>query len=130
MNAQRRGRFARRLDEERARLVMTVRALETEAQLDVVEAAPERDGSSGALSDAETAEAAASMELTQLRQVDAAIARLRDDPHGFGRCVVCGEDIASSRLELVPWAQHCVKHAAAPRHGVESLGREGAPVLE
>ena len=109
---------------------MTVRALETEAQLDVVEAAPERDGSSGALSDAETAEVAASMELAQLRQVDAAIARLHDDPHRFGRCVVCGGAIGTRRLELVPWAQHCVKHAAAPRHGAESLGREGAPVLE
>jgi len=130
MNAQRRRRFAKRLDDERARLVTTVRALETEAQLDVIEAAPERDGSSGALSDAETAEAAASVELAQLREVDAAITRLHDEPDRFGRCVVCGRQIGTRRLELVPWAQHCVEHAAAPRRGAQSLGREGAPILE
>jgi len=38
MNAQRRRHFMRRLTEERARLTSAIRALETEAELDVIEA--------------------------------------------------------------------------------------------
>ncbi|HEY7234773.1 MAG TPA: TraR/DksA C4-type zinc finger protein [Gemmatimonadaceae bacterium] len=130
MNAQRRRHFTRRLNEERARLASTLRTLESEVAVDVIEAAPERDASGAALSDAEAAEAAASVELEQLRAVDAAIVRLRSAPEQFGRCVVCGKEIGARRLELVPWAQHCIAHAAAPRHDAASLGREGPPILE
>lgn len=130
MNAQRRRFFLRRLNEEQARLTSTIRALETEAELDVIEAAPEREDAGSALTDAETAEATASMELGQLREVESAIARLRNDPQHYGHCVTCGCEIGASRLELVPWARHCVTHAAAPHRSAESLGREGPPVLE
>lgn len=130
MNAQRQRHFMRKLTEERARLTNTIRALETEAELDVIEASPERDDAGSALSDAETAEATASMELRQLREVESALTRLRNDPAHYGRCVVCGSEIGPSRLELVPWAQHCVTHAAASRGSAESLGRRGAPLLE
>jgi RNA polymerase-binding transcription factor DksA len=130
MKAQRRRHFTRRLNEERARLTSTVRALASEAELDVIESAPERDASGSALSDAEAAEAAASIELEQLRKVEAAIVRLREAPERFGRCVVCGEEIGARRLELVPWAQHCMAHAAAPRYEAASLGRERPPILE
>jgi DnaK suppressor protein len=130
MKPQQRSHFARRLNEERARLSSTLRALETEAALDVIEAAPQGDDSAGGLSDAEAAEAAASIELEQLREVDAAIARLREEPNQFGRCVVCGRDIGSSRLELVPWARHCAKHMVTTKHDAGSLGRGAAPILE
>ena len=129
MNAQRRRHFTRRLNEERARLASTLRTLDSEAELDVVEAAPER-GASGALSDAKAADAAAPVELNQLREVDAAIVRLRNAPEQFGRCVVCGKEIGARRLELVPWARHCIAHAAAPRHDAASLGRMGPPIFE
>ena len=130
MNAEQRRRFARRLDEERARLSSTVGALAAEAELDVVEAIPQREDSAGGLSDAEAAEAAASLELEQLREVEAAIARLRDDPGRFGRCVVCGASIGARRLELVPWTQHCIKHAVATPHQAATMGRAAAPILE
>lgn len=130
MNAQRRRHFMRRLTEERARLTSTIRALETEAELDVIEAAPEREDAGLALSDAETAEATASMELRQLREVESALTRLRTDPEHYGRCVVCGSEIGASRLELLPWAQKCITHAAAPHRAPESLGRGILPVLE
>jgi DnaK suppressor protein len=128
MNAQRRRHYSRRLNEERARLSSTLRALETEAGVDVIEAAPARE-TGESLSDAEAAEAATSIELKHLREVDAAIVRLRERPREFGRCVVCGQEIGAARLELVPWAEHCVKHAAAPAHR-GSLGAAGPPILE
>jgi RNA polymerase-binding transcription factor DksA len=115
MNAKRRRDLSRRLIDERERLSSALRALETEAQVDVIEAAPEADAPSISISDAEAAEATASMEIEQLREIDAAIARLRDHPDQFGRCAVCGEEIAIERLELIPWAQRCIKHAA-PSH--------------
>jgi len=42
----------------------------------------------------------------QLQLVDAAIARLEDG--SFGRCLRCGRPIAPERLEVLPWAAHCI----------------------
>jgi DnaK suppressor protein len=38
--------------------------------------------------------------------VQAALQRLDDGT--YGRCVRCGEPIASERLEALPWAAHCI----------------------
>lgn len=46
-----------------------------------------------------------------IRRIDDALRRLRDDPHGFGRCRVCDEPIAEERLALVPWTEVCAEHA-------------------
>ena len=121
MNAKQRRHLARHLNAERERRSRALRALESEARVEVIEAAPEIDAPSVSLSQAEAAEAAASMEIEQLREIDAAIARLRDHPDQFGRCVVCGGEIAIERLELVPWAQHCIKHTAAPEQAGASI---------
>ncbi|MBO0981197.1 TraR/DksA C4-type zinc finger protein [Microbacterium sp. SD291] len=56
------------------------------------------------------AEAAAS----ELRQVDEAIARL--DAGAYGICAACGLPIPAARLEVRPFAMHCVACA-------EKLGR-------
>lgn len=56
------------------------------------------------------AEAAAS----ELRQVDEALARL--DAGAYGLCAGCGQPIAAARLEVRPFATHCVACA-------EKLGR-------
>ncbi|GAT74579.1 DnaK-like suppressor protein [Microbacterium sp. HM58-2] len=56
------------------------------------------------------AEAAAS----ELRQVDEALARL--DAGTYGVCAGCGQPIAAARLEVRPFATHCVACA-------EKLGR-------
>lgn len=130
MKARQRRHFSRRLTEERVRLVSTISELEAEAAFDVIEAASDRDALEGSLSDAEAAEAASSVELRELREVDAAMSRLRDDPEAFGRCVVCGKDIGASRLELVPWASRCATHAAAPNDSAMTLGVASPPVLE
>ena len=41
-----------------------------------------------------------------LAQVEAALARLDDGT--YGTCVTCGHEIASERLEALPWASHCI----------------------
>ena len=41
-----------------------------------------------------------------LAAVEAAIQRLDDGT--YGRCLRCGEPIASERLAALPWAAHCI----------------------
>lgn len=41
-----------------------------------------------------------------LREVEAALGRLRDGT--FGICRRCEEEIASKRLQAIPWATYCV----------------------
>jgi DnaK suppressor protein len=43
-----------------------------------------------------------------LRQIDRALAKLRDAPDDFGLCESCEEEIAPKRLALVPHATLCV----------------------
>jgi RNA polymerase-binding transcription factor DksA len=40
--------------------------------------------------------------------VDAALSRINDG--SYGKCSVCGEEIASARLTIMPTATTCVKH--------------------
>lgn len=127
MKTNRRRHFARRLAVERASLTNALRDLESEAEMDAIEAAPDRRSSSDALPDAEVAEAAASVELAKLHEIDAALTRLRDRPEEFGLCIVCRKPIETERLELIPWTQRCAPHAAAAdraeRAEIETLGR-------
>ena len=120
MNAKKRRHFARRLQQERASLTNAIRDLERESELDVVEAAPERLQMEDAPSDAEVAEATTSLEMARLREIDAALLRLHEHPENFGRCVVCGEAIADTRLDVVPWTQRCSTHAAQQEHAMRS----------
>jgi DnaK suppressor protein len=46
-------------------------------------------------------------ESTLLRQVKAALRRLRDG--GFGTCIECGSAISPKRLAAVPWASRCIQ---------------------
>ena len=128
MNAATRRHFAHRLEEERANLTSAVRELEQEAELDVIEAAPERLQMHDAPSDAEIAEATTSLEMARLREIDSALLRLHEHPENFGRCVVCNETIPISRLEIVPWTQRCSTHAAqqsqAVRTAAEALTKD------
>lgn len=42
-------------------------------------------------------------------EVVRALAKLDDD--SYGRCDVCGEPIATGRLEARPWSTRCIRHA-------------------
>jgi DnaK suppressor protein len=46
---------------------------------------------------------------TRLRQIDAALVRMKTAPEDFGLCEACEEDIAARRLEVMPWAKHCIR---------------------
>jgi RNA polymerase-binding transcription factor DksA len=129
MTSQERQHYARRLDEERSRLTGILRELETEAELDVIEATPDRAAREG-LSDAEAAEAASAMELDQLRAVDAAIVRLRDYPLEYGLCAVCHQPIGTERLELLPWTNRCAKHVASLTPEDAASPSHAGPTLE
>jgi RNA polymerase-binding transcription factor DksA len=45
--------------------------------------------------------------LTELADVDRALARMRDG--GYGVCVDCGEEIAAARLAAYPMAMRCIE---------------------
>lgn len=53
----------------------------------------------------EVLEAMGSHDLLELRQIDAALARLADGSYGF--CVKCGAEIGAARLTAVPAAPLC-----------------------
>jgi DnaK suppressor protein len=58
-------------------------------------------------------------ESSLLRQVKAALRRLRDG--GFGTCIECELAISPRRLAAVPWASRCIQcQDAADRDGRES----------
>lgn len=47
-------------------------------------------------------------ESDMLEDINEALRRLYKEPEQFGRCQNCGAEIEMERLELVPWAQHCL----------------------
>jgi RNA polymerase-binding transcription factor DksA len=50
-----------------------------------------------------------SAESRTLREIDLALKRIADGSYGL--CVICGKPIAKARLEVMPHARHCIKHA-------------------
>ncbi len=48
-------------------------------------------------------------DLTLLREIEAALDRLRQ--HTFGRCERCGHPIEPERLELLPYTRYCASCA-------------------
>lgn len=49
--------------------------------------------------------------LIELRQIDAALARISTGDYGI--CLECGAKIAQERLDLLPWAPLCAPCASA-----------------
>ena len=43
-----------------------------------------------------------------LYDIDEALRRLYKNPEEFGKCESCGTEIAYERLDIVPWATHCL----------------------
>lgn len=44
----------------------------------------------------------------RLTQIDHALRLIYKEPEKYGRCERCGTEIDLPRLELVPWARHCL----------------------
>lgn len=57
-------------------------------------------------------------ELAQLRDIDAALARIKDG--SYGTCSTCGEPISNERLHAVPVAQRCLhcQEVQEKQHGI------------
>jgi DnaK suppressor protein len=49
----------------------------------------------------------------ELREIEAALRRIADDPDDFGTCEQCSEDIPAARLELMPWVRLCIECQSA-----------------
>jgi len=66
-------------------------------------------------------------ESIMLRQVKAALRRIRDG--SFGTCIDCDWAISPKRLAAVPWASRCIQcQEAADRDGQEG-GNEREPLV-
>ena len=60
-------------------------------------------------------------ESRMLREVRAALGRIRDGE--FGTCIECDSEISPKRLAAVPWASRCIQcQAAADQGGWERSG--------
>ena len=77
-------------------------ALDDPAPKDWEDAAVERQGD-------EVLEALGSHDLAELRQIDAALARI--EAGTYGTCVRCGNDIAEARLLALPATPLCIRCA-------------------
>jgi RNA polymerase-binding protein DksA len=56
-------------------------------------------------------EAIGAKELKRLKQIDAALTRIKQGK--YGRCVKCGAAIPQDRLEAIPYALMCIKCKSA-----------------
>ena len=68
-----------------------------------------------ALADAEADSALTDSERRELRDIEAALARIAGGE--FGRCERCGGAIGRHRLRAIPEARHCMTCAAVERQG-------------
>ena len=59
------------------------------------------------------AEALANTLRETLEEVERALGKLDDG--SYGKCEVCGEEIAAARLEAMPAARYCITHASTRR---------------
>jgi RNA polymerase-binding transcription factor DksA len=58
-------------------------------------------------------EALANTLRESLEEVERALGKLEDG--SYGKCEVCGEEIAAARLEAMPAARYCITHASTRR---------------
>ena len=58
----------------------------------------------------EVLEAKGNFDATELRRIDAALARIEDGSYGI--CVKCGDEISAARLDLLPATPLCKTCAA------------------
>jgi DnaK suppressor protein len=109
-----RDHFEGRLLQERERAIKAVRQLDESARLALIE-----DGDLTTLplhladegTDAMEQEKALLLlgqEGRQLVEIDSALRRLYGKQDEFGKCEMCGGEIAFERLDIVPWAMRCL----------------------
>lgn len=108
--------FRHRLQElEEAAVARTARA--REATVTTQDPDQVNDSGDASMADELVDEAliTAQMSAGTLAEIRAALTRL--DNGTFGACIVDGEPIEPARLEAVPWAAYCLKHAEDAESG-------------
>ncbi|MEL0436156.1 TraR/DksA family transcriptional regulator [Phycobacter sp. K97] len=93
---------------ETRRKVLTGHLIEVEHALDEPMPKDWEDRSSERQGD-EVLERLGQVELDEVRQIDAALARLEEGSYGF--CQICGDAISEERLDLLPATPFCKKCA-------------------
>lgn len=58
----------------------------------------------------------------ELMEIDDALRKLYKDEPSFGTCERCGGEIGEERLDMVPWARHCIDC----KRELEEKGEESA----
>lgn len=99
---------ARKQALETRRIALAGHLQDVEAALDAPMSKDWEDRSSERQGD-EVLETLGLHELEELRQIDAALARLVEGSYGY--CQICGEEIASKRLDLLPATPFCSRCA-------------------
>lgn len=110
MNEEQRRHLEERLLEERGRVLDTLKhtspddiGSESGGDLSRMPQHPADRGTDTI--DSEIEGALSDQEYRTLRDIDAALDLIRDDPDRFGRSEVSGETIPLERLELIPWTR-------------------------
>lgn len=93
---------------EARRAALTGHLVEVEHTLDAPMPKDWEDRSSERQGD-EVLERLGNAELDELRQIDAALARIAEGTYGY--CQICGETVSDERLDLIPATPFCKKCA-------------------
>ena len=111
MNEQQRTHLEKRLLQERERSVKALRQMEADGNGDGdLTTYPFHLADEGTDTIEQEQEfLLRSVEGRRLYQIDDALRTLYKEPERFGRCVMCGNDIAFERLDIVPWATLCLE---------------------
>jgi RNA polymerase-binding transcription factor DksA len=118
LTAAQRRHFERRLLEERERLTQSLARYAAETHDTVrdetgeLSAFPSHPADLGTdTTDQELDASNAARQTAELAEIDAALERLYQRPAEYGRCERGGDEIPLERLEALPSARTCLKHA-------------------
>lgn len=108
MDAERLDRMRAKLEEQRRELRRELTELGADPDSDEIEFAGDHGFSDRSASTEERSRllSVSSSLRANLREVDAALAKVRDGTYGI--CERCGRPISDERLEAIPWATLCI----------------------
>jgi DnaK suppressor protein len=108
------------LEDKRAELLRSIRS--RSSQLSVSEGEHELLDRMQAMCSRDEAVTYLDVLTRTLAAVDAAIGAVKDGSYGV--CVDCGEPISRMRLQIIPWASHCIRCQEVRENG-EHIGSPG-----
>jgi DnaK suppressor protein len=109
MTGKRRAEYERQLRRERAEAQRVLAATPVDAEVDL--STKDRADLATIASEKERARIVTDLESGAVHEIDAALIRLAVSPETFGRCLTCGHEIPSARLDVLPATRYCAVHA-------------------